>query len=342
MPIKGSVRKRGDNYYYRISLGKIDGKRYQIERAAGTDEAEAYAKMRKAITQLDRGNNAIFEPSSMSFYDYLRKWMEEYVKSELSEGTYTAYDADIRNHIDPGLGMYKLCQLTPESIDAFMKEKRSKYARQTSNRILAVIRGSLEYACFPLHLLEKNPAEHLHMTVRGRKNQTKRNEVKAFTDEQLKVVLERYSYGHPFWMTIMTMLALGCRSGEARSMYVDDIDTDHCSVRITKNLIDRKKDNVHIGLTKNITSDRVIDYAIGFNDILRKNELWKKENKLRMGQFYEESKFLCTMPGGGPITYNNIRDFNAWCKKEFGADCRLSLTSLRHYHATKLLSAAFP
>jgi hypothetical protein len=63
MAIKGTVRKQGENYYYRIDLGIVDGKICQFERVSGADEDEAYTKMRQVIIQLNQGNKAIFEPS---------------------------------------------------------------------------------------------------------------------------------------------------------------------------------------------------------------------------------------------------------------------------------------
>lgn len=342
MAIKGSVRKRGENYYYRIDLGMVDGKRCQFERVAGPDEDEAYAKMRQAITQLDQGNKAIFEPSQRPFADYLAEWMKKYVLPELAENTYMAYKSDIDNHIKDSIGRYRLNQLTPEAIDDFIKEKFKNCSKSATNRFLAIIKGSLEYACYPLHLLKENPSKHIHLP-RGRKYQKRKREVKAFTDEQLIVVLNRYSYGHQFWMPIMTALALGGRSGEVRALRDRDfVDAEKHLVHIEHSLNDKKKNNVHLGPTKTLTSDRIIDYPAEFDRILKLNDAWRKKNRLLMGEFYNQTEFLCTMPDGSPVTYNDLRDFNDWCKREFGDDCCLSFNSLRHYHATKLLASGIP
>ena len=49
--MKGTVRKRGKSWYYRIDLAKQNGERHQIERYAGKTYEEALRTMRRAISQ---------------------------------------------------------------------------------------------------------------------------------------------------------------------------------------------------------------------------------------------------------------------------------------------------
>jgi ATP-dependent helicase/nuclease subunit A len=51
--MQGSVRKKGDSWYYRIDLGKVDGKRTQIERYGGRRKQDADKALRNALKQLD-------------------------------------------------------------------------------------------------------------------------------------------------------------------------------------------------------------------------------------------------------------------------------------------------
>ena len=75
--MKGSVRKRGEIWYYRINLGVINNKRKEIERAVGKSEKDAYKAMRQAMVELDQSGQ-YFEPSCKAFSDYLDEWIESY------------------------------------------------------------------------------------------------------------------------------------------------------------------------------------------------------------------------------------------------------------------------
>ena len=50
--MRGTIRKRGKNYYYTLDLPKVDGKRRQIERFGGLTYEDAENALRKAINEL--------------------------------------------------------------------------------------------------------------------------------------------------------------------------------------------------------------------------------------------------------------------------------------------------
>ena len=82
--MKGGIRKRGDSYTITISLGKDPntGKyKYHYETVKGTREL---AKKRRAelIHQLDNGT--FIKPGKTAFEEYLRRWLTEYAKPNLS------------------------------------------------------------------------------------------------------------------------------------------------------------------------------------------------------------------------------------------------------------------
>lgn len=47
--MQGSLRKRGNNWYYRFDAATKDGKRQQIEQYGGKTKLEAEKRLRKAI-----------------------------------------------------------------------------------------------------------------------------------------------------------------------------------------------------------------------------------------------------------------------------------------------------
>ncbi|MGO2101112.1 Arm DNA-binding domain-containing protein [Vagococcus salmoninarum] len=47
--MRGSVRKKGNNWYYTMETARINGKRHRIERYGGKTKGEAQVKLRQAI-----------------------------------------------------------------------------------------------------------------------------------------------------------------------------------------------------------------------------------------------------------------------------------------------------
>ena len=83
--MRGSVRKKGNSWYYRIDLGKVKDERNQIERYGGRTKKEAETVMRKVLRQLDETGN-FFEPSEISYMDFLQDWLLE-IKKNIKDNT---------------------------------------------------------------------------------------------------------------------------------------------------------------------------------------------------------------------------------------------------------------
>jgi len=54
--MKGSVRKRGEKWYYYFDLGVVDGKRKRVERVGGNTKKEAEKALREAMSKFDYRN----------------------------------------------------------------------------------------------------------------------------------------------------------------------------------------------------------------------------------------------------------------------------------------------
>lgn len=70
--MQGSVRKKGQKWYYSFELGNVNGKRKRVERAGGSTKAEAEAEtaLRKAIGEFVNCGSVVDE-SNISISDWL-------------------------------------------------------------------------------------------------------------------------------------------------------------------------------------------------------------------------------------------------------------------------------
>lgn len=63
----------------------------------------------------------------------------------------------------------------------------------------------------------------------------------------------------------------------------------------------------------------------------------QNKNKLKYGQLYFDSNFVCTKKNGKPITPNSIKYLSSEINQQLGFP--FNFHSLRHTHATMLLEA---
>ena len=96
--MQGSVRKKGNTWYYRIDLGIIDGKRKQIERKGGDTKGAAQTALRKALDEFE-STGEVHIPSEITLSDMAREWFDERTKKK-ALGTRNDYENVIRNHIE--------------------------------------------------------------------------------------------------------------------------------------------------------------------------------------------------------------------------------------------------
>lgn len=80
--MRGEVRKRGKNWYYRFDMGIVGGQKQRVEKVVGPDKKEAERALRAAIVEYENTGRH-FEPSTITMADYMDYWYKEYVKVNL-------------------------------------------------------------------------------------------------------------------------------------------------------------------------------------------------------------------------------------------------------------------
>ena len=302
---KDQVDKEGKakpaNWQYRFEAAKIDGKRKFISKAGFKTKKEAEIAGTKAMAEY---NNAglTFEPSEMSFADYLDYWFDNYVKMTCKYNTQLAYNIIIENHLKPALGMYKLKSLTPIMIQDYVNQKFiGGLKRTTLTNIMAVLSGSLKYAVVPAQLLQSSPAEYIKFP----KLQSERTEVNRtiISVEDFNRMLDRFQPGNPFRYALLIGFYTGLRIGEVYALTWDDIDFKEKTLDVTKLVYKRnygvdvrkvmkqkgkkeEKSAWYFGDTKTVSSVRKI--KIG-DTLLRELSEYKKmqlKNQLSYGEYY--------------------------------------------------------
>ena len=93
--------------------------------------------------------------------DWLYYWLETFVKPTVKPSTYSGYERDIRNHVVPAIGHYKMSELNfPILQEFFNSKKRTSINDKTPGKLSAKsiknIRNMMNYALLSLVVGKKN------------------------------------------------------------------------------------------------------------------------------------------------------------------------------------------
>ena len=296
-------RPKPPNWEYRFEGAKVDGKRKQITKAGFKTKKEAEIAGTKALAEY---NNAglNFEPSEMSFADYLDYWFDNYVKTSCKYNTQLAYNRIIEGHLKPVLGMYKLKALSPMQIQEYVNHKFASGLKKTTlKNIVGVITGSLSYAVVPAQLLTASPAVYVKFPkLDSSRSETNRT---IITIEDFDRMMERFKKGDPFRYALLIGFHTGLRIGEVFALTWDDIDLDEGTLEVNKQTYKRnygvdvrqvmkqknkkeEKSAWYFGDPKTVSSNRKIKIGDTLIRELREFRTMQLENQLMYGEYYTQ------------------------------------------------------
>ncbi|MBN1067142.1 site-specific integrase [Clostridium botulinum] len=293
--MNGSVRKKGNVWYYRY-YEYVNGVKKQIERKGGITKKEALQKLNEEIY---RQNNGLLKPKEILLKDYLKIWLEDYVKPNNSENTYIKYKGTVNKYINPQLGLIKLCDLKVINIEQFLsKLKKTKLSSTTIQKHYLVLNGALNKA-IKLQMLNDNPCKYV--------DTPKRSKYKAsiLTFEELHSIYtnlntkiyEDYIMKLGMDLTIET----GLRRGEMCGLQWSDIDFDNKILNVNTALI-RVNNDYKISNLKTDSSYRKLPLSNEIIKILKSHKSKQNINKIKYGNnFIYSNKF-----GGDSTEYNLI------------------------------------
>jgi len=291
------------NWEYRFEAAKIDGKRKSISKAGFKTKKDAEIAGTKAMAEY---NNAglKFEPSDMSFADYLDYWFDNYVMMACKHTTQTRYHQIIEHHLKPALGIYKLKSLTPMMIQEYVNQKFVTGLKKTTlTNIMAVLSGSLKYAVVPAQLLQSSPAAYVKypkiQTDRAERNRT------VISVEEFNRMIERFEKGNPFRYALLIGFYTGLRIGEVYALTWEDFDFKEKTLDVNKLVYKRnygienrqvmkvkgkreEKSAWYYGDTKTIASVRKIKIGDTLINELKEFKKMQLRNQLQYGEYYTQ------------------------------------------------------
>lgn len=352
----GSVRKRGDKWYYSFEVGRIDGKRKRIERVCknSTTKAQAVLEMAEAIRKYENGGATDKNLEEMSASDFCDMWLDNYVRATLMPSTAATYKYQLQT-FKKKFGMYKMNSITSLTIQDFFKQlSEEEYAERTMKDILKALHSMFNYAVNTARIIRFNPADGVKIPKSINK---KENANRVYNDDDITKIFETLKQDNYFYYVI-TLIAYrtGMRQGEILGLQAGDVDLANRCIYVRKALqyVERK---YILKSPKNETSVR----RIAIDDILlaelKEYARKRAQNKLLYGELYKRyyldkkaeiteeitemplDFFICRECGSFIGKSSLISYMKTYCEKK---GVKYTTHSFRHTHATELIENGVP
>ena len=240
-------KKKNGTTVYRASVylgvDKLTGKKARTTVTANTKKG-VKIKAREAANAFAANGYSIKEkPIITTYRELVALWWESY-KNTIKPNSQQSMEGIVRLHILPVFGNYKLDKLTTPIIQqqvnkwADKANKGEKGAYANYSFLNNINRRILQYGV-TMQVIQHNPARDV---IIPRKQQNKEHKVKFFNNQELKQFLDyredldQSSYENFFdYVLYKTLLASGCRIGEALALEWSDIDLKKGSISKTLN-----------------------------------------------------------------------------------------------------------
>ena len=218
----------------------------------------------------------------MKYKDWIKEWLENYVKLTSKQRTYIRYSEIVYGHIIPHLGEYNIEEITPLKLQRYTRDLLQKGNKRTGkglsansvNGIITVVQTSLKTA-FKLGIIKEYTADRI------RRPKVQEKQVTSFTkQEQRTIEQEVFRKNNPKLYGVIICLYTGLRIGELLALTWSDIDLTRGVLAVNKTCYEgRDKTGKYIRITespKTNTSIREVPVPKQLSILLK---AWKKKSR---------------------------------------------------------------
>ncbi len=341
--MKGSVRKRGSTWSYRIDLGRMDGKRNQIEKGGFRTKREADKALTDALYQFNNTGDYV-ENKKITLSDIYAEFMEKEAEATRAYATIKRYQSLYKNHYKEPFGCLFMYQINENMINDFINSKTKYLSEEYVKGLYKFLKVLFGYA-HKRKYMKKNIFETLTPPPDPRHV----GDIRAYTKDELAAMEKRLQGTNvklPFYIALNT----GMRESEIFALQWSDVDFENKKIKVCKQLLFQDRKWCFCPLkTKN--AYRSINITDSFCDYLKRLREQQEESKRFYGDGYkrcfvtdrlirnketlmEITDFINVKPNGEMLTTNSIKFLSRTIKNELGIQFKFH--NLRHTYATIL------
>lgn len=320
------------------------GKRIQKFKGGFKKKGDAEIFMAEQISNLNRGT--YIEPQKLFLFEYLLDWLKER-KETLSPTTYHGYEINIRCHINPYIGGIRLQELKPVQIrklysqlskDRDIKiDGEKKHFKALSGTSIVHVHRVLSKAledAYKDELIHKNPAKLVTPPSK------EKFEASFLSADKIREMITKFE-NDELYVPVFLAAVLGVRKGEVLGLQWSNVDFENNIIKIRHNyiMVDgkpelREKTKTDKSMRDIVVTDRIMK-------TIEKHKHNQKILKVRLGEKYHKSDFVCTWPDGQPFNPSHLSHaFNLRLKNYELPKIRFH--DLRHSNASLMLSRNMP
>lgn len=303
------------------------GKKKRVYLSGFSTQKKAEKAMIQYLKDLESQKMGI---KDIGFTDFMEYWYDNFVLIYCQRTTQVRYQGIILRQLLPEFKNKPITDITPLEIQEFYKYKLLSYSPATVEKYHVVLSSAFAKAVKWGYLMHNT----LDMVdpPRGRKKEKEIPELNVMRD-----ILQDVKENRPNAYKICMFLAYtGARRGEACGLQDTDINLENRTVLIKNNYVRAGSELILKPFPKN-TKKRTIHLFEDIIPLLERNELEKKQNRLKFGKHYVNNNFYFTWNDGRPYDPDYIyKSFKLSCKRLGYED--LTLHDLRHFYASIMIS----
>lgn len=340
--MKGSVRKRGSTWSFRLDLGTVSGKRKQIEKGGFSTKKDAQVALNIALAE-HATTGQVFVDQKLSLDTVFNEFITSEAQNTRKFTTIKRYKSVYCNHILDELGPQSITNVTPSAIQKMLTEKRTtlsaEYTRGIFN-LLLVIFGYAERMGY----IKTNPISKVNPPKNGRLK-----DPEVYSHDDLQWLYSRLESTN-LQTAYMLGIHLGLRAGEVYALQWSDFDFTNSTVKITKQL--QYYGNAWCFTTlKTENSMRTISFGQSLRSYLINLQNKIELSKQHYGKMYKTNQvldarldnpvplvindFVNVKPDGQMLNTHSHKVISRICVEE--RNLNFKFHNLRHTHATMLL-----
>ena len=301
---KGSVRKKGNKWYYRFYVEDESGKLVQREFTGTASKSETETMLRKAMEDYE-AKKFVAKTENITVGGLLDLWVEEELKpGTLSNGTVMSYMGTVGRVKRYPIGSRKLKTVTPEHLQAFFDHlsfggvnadgtKDKPISKGYMRLFSAVMQGAFRFAVFPKRLMTYNPMQYVKIKQAQETQELFTEDaedgftVPTISFEQYKALTDWLKKKeNPALLPIQIAYFTGLRIGEVCALTWQDIDLKEQTITVRRSMrYNGARHKTEIGTTKR-NKTRTVDFCDTLAAILKVAKAEQHKNRFRYGELY--------------------------------------------------------